>query len=491
MQTVVLAALAAVAVAVAVALWRRHHPDAANSPTLLRDEQRPDVLAFPGAAAVPEAQTDAPDFSEVFHRQLPVVFRNATFARTWPATRWTTGRLSARWPRIQAHVLPAGVDTVQMLSFVQPLGRLPELSWSRSWEEEPVTAEAFFTTRVQQQSRRLMYLFSPAGAIPSPLRRDLGDIQRLGSPFRPLKEVVVWGGQAGISSPLHYDAAHNAYLQLVGKKRFILFPPNASSVLCPYPRLHPSTRQSCLDFRRMGTPGSSRLRNGSVSAAFHAALETGRLAPIEVVLGSGDVLYLPPYWWHRASTVGDSVSMSVAAYTESSEMALYGELKSHPVPVAKGWTFSQQVAGLKTYACTLASLVLPAAQDTARPPQDDCERWMRALLEQRFTHLDGDGVTIGWTDMVRRARRHFLWRTARIAMPPSVAKQLVAHAKALESKLAGMATRGVGVDPSVWITEKQSLVEDVVASVLGARMVEPFLLHLAGGLPLFGEDDGP
>ena len=53
----------------------------------------------------------------------------------------------------------------------------------------------------------------------------------------------------GVSSPLHYDAAHNVYCQLIGAKRFVLIPPEEAPNLYSYPRLHPSTRQSQLEAR--------------------------------------------------------------------------------------------------------------------------------------------------------------------------------------------------------------------------------------------------
>ena len=37
-------------------------------------------------------------------------------------------------------------------------------------------------------------------------------------------EANAWAGVPGVSSPLHYDAAHNTYLQLTGHKRFLLVP---------------------------------------------------------------------------------------------------------------------------------------------------------------------------------------------------------------------------------------------------------------------------
>jgi hypothetical protein len=74
---------------------------------------------------------------------------------------------------------------------------------------------------------------------------DLGSLlPTLGSPYLPALETNAWAAEAGTSSPLHYDAAHNVYAQLVGRRSWLLLPPEASARrLRAYPRLHPSTRQ--------------------------------------------------------------------------------------------------------------------------------------------------------------------------------------------------------------------------------------------------------
>lgn len=48
----------------------------------------------------------------------------------------------------------------------------------------------------------------------------------------------------GAATPAHYDLYHNMYLQLEGRKRFLLFPPAQWQQLYPYPLLHPGGRAS-------------------------------------------------------------------------------------------------------------------------------------------------------------------------------------------------------------------------------------------------------
>ena len=47
---------------------------------------------------------------------------------------------------------------------------------------------------------------------------------------------------------------HNMYTQIVGKKRFILFPPEAADILSTYPSIHPSARMSQINFNDPQSP---------------------------------------------------------------------------------------------------------------------------------------------------------------------------------------------------------------------------------------------
>ncbi|OTB01566.1 hypothetical protein M426DRAFT_75090 [Hypoxylon sp. CI-4A] len=79
---------------------------------------------------------------------------------------------------------------------------------------------------------------------------------------------------------LHYDVMANVYCQVVGSKRFILFPPS--------------------DVTRLSfSPGSS-----SSSIDVFSELEAKSLAgthPHEAILNPGEILFLPPLWMHTAT----------------------------------------------------------------------------------------------------------------------------------------------------------------------------------------------
>ncbi|KAI0378418.1 LCM-domain-containing protein [Hypomontagnella monticulosa] len=83
---------------------------------------------------------------------------------------------------------------------------------------------------------------------------------------------------------LHYDVMANVYCQVVGSKRFILFPPSDVTQLS-------------------FAPGSS-----SSSIDVFSELQSSSLAethPHEAVLNPGDILFLPPLWMHTVTPLSN------------------------------------------------------------------------------------------------------------------------------------------------------------------------------------------
>ena len=315
---------------------------------LMQGESDPTRLVFPGAAPVrelagfgagaggskgrrrrrrrdPEELPPPADWDDVFQRQEPVVIRQEYALARWPMP--TPAELADSMREVRVHVSAA--RTVQMMSRVQPWGSLPELSWRRPWTERNVSAAELFVDRANA-SAEYLYFFSPVSQLPAPLRAALSELRVLTTLFQPMVEANAWAGVPGVSSPLHYDAAHNTYLQLTGHKRFLLVPAAQAGALYPYPRLHPSTRQSMIDVRELPPH-----RFGRFHAALHGRGGAARLRASEVVLGPGDTLYIPPYVWHRASVAGETSAFSVAVYSQSTPMDVYPHLKAHPLPVPR------------------------------------------------------------------------------------------------------------------------------------------------------------
>jgi hypothetical protein len=457
------------------------------------EEQR--ELIFPNAQPVPNAPsslftgnghryaTSKVKWNDVFAQNQPFLFRNLHMIENWGAVKkWNPTVLASKWKNMKVHVTNS--STVRMLSMIQPYGRAKGLGWNSAWDEKILSGQKFFLTASKtnrtNRTKQWMYLFAPVEDLPQNLHADFGQLQDLGpaqtgtgstSSSRGIDSAGFWAGPPGISSPLHYDAAHNVYVQLFGHKRFLLFPSNVSHMLYCHSRLHPSTRSSHINVR-------------SVAAhrfpAFEQAMDAQTLHPLEVVLGRGDVLYLPPYMWHRASVIGKQPSMSLAVYSTSTIMEKYDVLKSYPVPIDGKWLWSRRVAGLQIYTCALAKMMFDSATTT------DCVKWFRTVLEQRYHPMfhdpASDNIMLGWKEWNHRQRRFFLWKTNEISVPIQVKRQLVQHAQTLKKQLMSKSGLLEKVTPEIWNIEIISLVEDIVNYVLGTEYVEPFFRWVVGEL---------
>uniref|UniRef100_A0A8C2GT83 Hypoxia-inducible factor 1-alpha inhibitor n=1 Tax=Cyprinus carpio TaxID=7962 RepID=A0A8C2GT83_CYPCA len=104
----------------------------------------------------------------------------------------------------------------------------------------------------------------------------------------PLTSNLLLIGMEGNVTPAHYDEQQNFFAQIKGHKRCILFPPDQFDCLYPYPVHHPCDRQSQVDFEN---PDYDKFPNFTNAVGY------------EAVVGPGDVLYIPMYWWHHIESL--------------------------------------------------------------------------------------------------------------------------------------------------------------------------------------------
>ncbi|XP_064614715.1 hypoxia-inducible factor 1-alpha inhibitor-like [Liolophura sinensis] len=113
----------------------------------------------------------------------------------------------------------------------------------------------------------------------------------------PLTSNLLLVGMEGNITPAHYDEQQNYFAQIGGYKRCILFPPEQFECLYPYPVHHPHDRQSQVDFDNPDFEKFPKFRN---------------VKAVSALLGPGDVLYIPMYWWHQIESVeGHGMTISV------------------------------------------------------------------------------------------------------------------------------------------------------------------------------------
>lgn len=91
-------------------------------------------------------------------------------------------------------------------------------------------------------------------------------------------------GMKGVTAENHFDGSRNVISLLGGERRYILTHPKECKHLCLYPRGHPSSRHSEIDWSDPDVEQFPAFKNAKSN---------------EIVLQAGDVLYLPTDWFHH------------------------------------------------------------------------------------------------------------------------------------------------------------------------------------------------
>jgi len=132
-----------------------------------------------------------------------------------------------------------------------------------------------------------------------------------------------------VITPWHYDWSDNFHAVLHGSKRVLLRAPESHWTMELYPYLHPRATKSQRAFVNDGTwMGLSWLQR-VVSFTMDDEPETW-----EVVLEAGDVLYLPPLWFHQVESVRATISLSMWTPLWTTEVA--NQLLQQGLPVPSG-----------------------------------------------------------------------------------------------------------------------------------------------------------
>ncbi|CAE7219592.1 hif1an, partial [Symbiodinium sp. CCMP2456] len=112
-----------------------------------------------------------------------------------------------------------------------------------------------------------------------------------------VQRFYLFAGLGGTLYHCHYDLQPNLHVQLTGRKRFILFPPEDWRHLYPFPVHHDLDRRSMVD---LDAPDCDRFPGWQNAKGYMVELEPG------------EALYIPPYWWHHVqSLTPETTSMAM------------------------------------------------------------------------------------------------------------------------------------------------------------------------------------
>ena len=324
---------------------------------------------------------------DCMRRATPIVLRNSA-TELWPARKkWTPEYLESKVKTLTGIYENTNRWFGPYYDQKKPLSRFSERL--NPYRADLSMAGKDFFSRIQSP-RPGKYLYFT------------GDISQLGEwavdDIQPQRELLIlnprrssvntWIGQPNVVTHCHYDGYHNFYAQLYGRKRFTLFKPTEWPGLYPYPFLHPNHAQAQVN---LSSP------NAVESKLFPLV---GRVEAVEASLEPGDLLYIPPLWFHHVESL--SVSISVNVWTDSKQTETVERLFSLPLPTKK-WPNSRTLAvatallidNLLTSVCSQQNCASEedVSKDTA-PPSDGPERrrhFINQLWKTRYEPLMEEG----------------------------------------------------------------------------------------------------
>lgn len=226
------------------------------------------------------------DFAELLNRREPAILTG--FGSVWKAfSSWTPEYLVATLGKREVDVNTASDDRDFLQSFFdQTKTRMQFAHLLDIVFGKHASDKRYYMMGVRDWS----FLGDLANDVSIPL--EVG-----GRRFFPAGSGL-WVGQKGNITGLHYDPWHGFLGQIVGRKGVILFGPDESSNLYPDAPFG----------RRLA---STRLPTECLSADRSAFPKLYQAERFEAVLNPGELLYVPPYWWHYVESLDDVISLSL------------------------------------------------------------------------------------------------------------------------------------------------------------------------------------
>ena len=115
---------------------------------------------------------------------------------------------------------------------------------------------------------------------------------------------------------VHFDAELNLFCQLHGNKTVLLYPPQRHRAMRLHPEHSANRRQGGVEWSLSSQAAESPPPEGSVVAS---------LAP-------GDLLVLPPQWFHQITSESESTSLSLWVEDRFTQTPVLATLRAIPLP---------------------------------------------------------------------------------------------------------------------------------------------------------------
>ena len=253
---------------------------------------------------------------EIAKRKKPVIVRNS-FITNWPAfKKWTPQYLQEKKNNFLGVYENDNKWFGPYYDSSKPMAEITE-RLNKYRTDLNLSSEDFVQRINNPSSGRFTYFTGDIDQLGEWAVKDITPFDELLRPNPTHSSINAWIGQPGVIAHCHYDGYHNFYAQLYGRKRFTLFSPSSYAGLYPYPFLHPSHAQAQVNL------------SNYEDVKLFPLVKT--LESFEALLYPGDLLYIPPLWFHHVEAI--DVSISVNVWTDTRQSQVMEEVFNIQLPI--------------------------------------------------------------------------------------------------------------------------------------------------------------
>eukprot|EP01031_Cornospumella_fuschlensis_P026859 gene26859-32460_t len=202
--------------------------------------------------------------------------------------------------------------------------------------------------------------------------------------------INIWITQPDITATLHYDAVNNLFIQVQGSKK------SRVDQYCPSQSTSSTRKRAdyCSEYTDVPAttiepaksvdirPYSIVMRRHT-QEVFEECWDVGDGIVLE--LNAGDVLLIPPYWFHK--TISKSASVSLSLWWETRETQVFDDMLNHPLPFESDWSAPVLVHAAMRFIWRLlehSDVLLTAALHSPRASGREVRVLVMTLLSQRY-----------------------------------------------------------------------------------------------------------
>ena len=266
---------------------------------------------------------------------------------SWKSANWTFRMLAEKLTSVTSKRSENNIFKYHAVN--QPLSDITTFKEEKTYVEKVYTGRQFFM-RITNTSKK-EYYYATGGIEMLGLDNLFTDESLLRLTFGNYEpgQVNYWFGGVNVTAYTHYDTSHNFHAVVLGRKRFLLFPPSSHTVLKLYPSIHELYRQVQTDVLNLTQPEFNELLS-------HTDI-------YEVVLTQGEVLYIPPYWFHCVVTLRPTVSLNV--WSHSSAFLAMEDVYALPIPFEEVWGHVKMMRVLQHFLTVIVEDALPHYENTS------------------------------------------------------------------------------------------------------------------------------